>query len=168
MSISELGALGEFIGALLLFVSLIYVAIQLRQNTKALRAESQRSSIDQFTNIDLVIMGNPELREAVLALATEAKFSEMSPDQSIRTNAVLQAYCSTFNRVFQDTRAGVADPSYWKGLESTIQANLIQNSLFQEWWRSRAAQDSLYSGEFYDWISAEVEKVEPQNAGSTQ
>jgi len=168
MSISELGALGEFIGALLLFVSLIYVALQLRQNTAALRAESQRSSTDQFTNIDLVITGNPELREAVLALATEAKFSEMNPDQAIRTNAVLQAYCSTFNQVFQDARAGIADPAYWKGFESTIKSNLIQNSLFREWWHSRAQQDSLYSGDFYRWITEEIEKAESQDAGESK
>lgn len=167
MSISELGALGEFIGAFLLFISLIYVAMQLRQNTKALRAESQRSSTDQFTNIDLAITGNSELREALLALATEAKFSEMNADQAIRTNAVLQAYCSTFNRVFQDARAGVADPAYWKGLESTIKSNLIQNSLFREWWRLRVSEDSMYSGEFYEWVTAEIEKVESQDAVSS-
>jgi len=34
MSIIELGALGEFVGAIILVVTLIYLAIQLRQNTK--------------------------------------------------------------------------------------------------------------------------------------
>ena len=32
MTIFELGALGEFIGAILLFVSLIYVGLQIKQN----------------------------------------------------------------------------------------------------------------------------------------
>jgi len=168
MSINELGALGEFIGALLLFISLIYVAIQLRQNTRALRAASQRSSTDQFTNIDLTIMGNPDLREAVFAMASEAKFSEMNLDQAIRTNAVLQAYCNTLSNVYRDAKAGVAASGDWKQLESSIKANMVGNALFREWWRLRATQDSIYSGEFRDWVTCEIDKFESQGTGSPQ
>lgn len=39
MTIFELGALGEFLGAILLFISLIYIGIQIRQNTIATRAQ---------------------------------------------------------------------------------------------------------------------------------
>ena len=37
MSIAELGALGEFIASFGVFATLIYLAIQMRQNTQALR-----------------------------------------------------------------------------------------------------------------------------------
>jgi len=47
MTVFELGAVGEFVGAILLFVSLIYVGVQVRQNTKTSRTESRRSSVDQ-------------------------------------------------------------------------------------------------------------------------
>ena len=33
MTIFELGAVGEFVGAILLFLSLIYVGVQIKQNT---------------------------------------------------------------------------------------------------------------------------------------
>ena len=43
-----LGNFGEFAGAILLFVSLFYVAVQIRQNTVAMRATSRQALIDTF------------------------------------------------------------------------------------------------------------------------
>ena len=40
MSLSDLGNIGEFVGSIGVFLSLIYVGIQIRQNTK----ESQRTN----------------------------------------------------------------------------------------------------------------------------
>ncbi len=44
MTIVELGAAGEFFGAILLFVSLIFVGLQLRQNTRAVQRSSAREA----------------------------------------------------------------------------------------------------------------------------
>ena len=38
------GAIGEIIGALAVFLTLIYLALQIRQNTKAVRASRARAS----------------------------------------------------------------------------------------------------------------------------
>ncbi len=46
MTIFELGAIGEFTGAILLFLSLIYVGIQIRQNTNSMD-ESRRLALAQ-------------------------------------------------------------------------------------------------------------------------
>ena len=52
MSIVELGALGEFFGAIAVVVTLIYLAGQLRQNTKALRASTYDSYANSGTAIN--------------------------------------------------------------------------------------------------------------------
>jgi len=41
MSIMELGAIGEFVGAFGVIASLIYVGLQVRQNTRAMRSETR-------------------------------------------------------------------------------------------------------------------------------
>jgi hypothetical protein len=46
MSLTELGALGEFVGAIAVVVTLVYLAIQIRQNTQAM-AESRRLALAQ-------------------------------------------------------------------------------------------------------------------------
>ena len=46
MTLMELGALGEFVGAMAVVVTLVYLAIQIRQNTQAMR-ESRRLALAQ-------------------------------------------------------------------------------------------------------------------------
>ena len=46
MSIMELGALGEFVGAIAVVITLAYLAIQIRQNTRAME-ESKRLALAQ-------------------------------------------------------------------------------------------------------------------------
>ncbi len=46
MSIMELGALGEFVGAIAVVATLVYLAIQIRQNTRAME-ESKRLALAQ-------------------------------------------------------------------------------------------------------------------------
>ena len=44
MSISDLGSIGELIAAVATIATLIYLALQIKENTKVSRAESQRGS----------------------------------------------------------------------------------------------------------------------------
>lgn len=46
MTLMELGALGEFVGAIAVVVTLVYLAIQIRQNTQAME-ESRRLALAQ-------------------------------------------------------------------------------------------------------------------------
>jgi hypothetical protein len=53
MSIMELGALGEFVGAFAVVATLIYLALQIRQNSAMLKQnhEFSRASILQESNV---------------------------------------------------------------------------------------------------------------------
>ena len=46
MNWDAIGAIGEVIGALAVFITLGYLAIQIRQNTKAVRASALDSSVN--------------------------------------------------------------------------------------------------------------------------
>ena len=67
-------------------------------------------------------------------------------------------------RVFRDFKAGLADPADWDQMETAIKSNMVANSLFREWWRARATQDSLYGGEFSAWVSNLVQEHESEDS----
>jgi hypothetical protein len=52
VSISELGSLGEFISSLIVLVTLIYLAMQIRQNAHATRAGSHHAITDALNEIN--------------------------------------------------------------------------------------------------------------------
>lgn len=51
MSIVELGALGEFVGALGVVASLIYVGVQVRQNTRVVRSEMRLGLAEAMADV---------------------------------------------------------------------------------------------------------------------
>jgi len=80
MTITELGALGEFVGAIGVVITLIYLAIQIRQNTRAME-ESRRLALAQTYQLRadalqdmLVRAANSEHVGPILAKLTEAGY----------------------------------------------------------------------------------------------
>ncbi|MDA1076764.1 MAG: hypothetical protein O3A63_18730 [Proteobacteria bacterium] len=66
MSVIELGALGEFIGAFAIVVSLLYVGFQLRQNTRSVNAEMIQSQVDKTNQLAAMVIEQPLLLEAII------------------------------------------------------------------------------------------------------
>ena len=62
MDIAQLlGNLGEFIGAIVIVATLIYLAMQVKQNTNALHAQSRQSVVAGAQTELFAIMDNPDM-----------------------------------------------------------------------------------------------------------
>ena len=60
------GAVGEIVGALAVFITLAYLAVQIRQNTGAVRAAALDSSVSALMNIRAKIHDSGELTDIYL------------------------------------------------------------------------------------------------------
>ncbi len=65
MSLDALGNLGEFVGGLAVVVTLIYLAVQVRQNTAALRTASRQEIVSGFRDYNR-LMFQPGVYHAAL------------------------------------------------------------------------------------------------------
>ena len=59
MTIQDLGSIGEFVAAIATVATLVYLAIQIRSNTAALRSESRRGSRKTGEKGLLALLGSP-------------------------------------------------------------------------------------------------------------
>ena len=59
MSIQDWGAIGEILGGIAVVISLVYLAVQLRMNTKILKANAAWDSEIAFSNANLAIARDP-------------------------------------------------------------------------------------------------------------
>ena len=66
MSIQDLGALGELVAAIATIVTLLYLALQIRRNTKAQIAATEFSSDERNQQYMLAFMQDPAIAELVL------------------------------------------------------------------------------------------------------
>lgn len=71
MPISDLGALGEFIGGIAVIFSFVFLALQIRQNTKAMRAQAARESELEYVRLNFQLASNAELAELLMRFDEE-------------------------------------------------------------------------------------------------
>jgi len=63
MNWDAIGAVGEILGAIAVFVTLLYVAVQIRQNTKALRISSSSYINDALANLQGAIRSDADFAD---------------------------------------------------------------------------------------------------------
>ena len=61
MTLQDLGNIGEFIAAIGVIASLIYLAVQIRQNTRTLRGTFHDSSVNRIQTWQLALVSDPVL-----------------------------------------------------------------------------------------------------------
>ena len=138
-----LGNLGEFIGAVVIIASLIYLAMQIKQNTNALHADS-RVAILTGGHVELMaMMENPVLVSSIV------KSGPLTQDEQIGLSAILYATMRTREFAWGQFRAGVIDEAQW-GTEVNVIQFIFDSQRTRQWWQKlgRAA----FNTEFSDFV----------------
>lgn len=150
MNWDAIGATGELIGAAVVLVTLVYLAQQIRQNTKALSA----SAIDSVTN-----HGFQELRWwdelAEIVLKAEKDPASLSELEVRRVRyCTIASIRNRQNEYFQYIK-GALDQDVWDASERLIAGILLTNSISKEWFDSEAAK-SVLAKDFYSLVQQKV------------
>jgi len=112
MSISDLGSLGEFIASITVLVTLIYVAVQIRQNTNATRAVSHHAITDSLNQINLSLA-----KDEVLAQLWLSGFNDRSSLSALHReqfDALLRSYMHACDTMYYQAQVGAGDHGLWK------------------------------------------------------
>ena len=80
MTIQDLGALGELLGSVAVLATLVYLAMQTRQNTLAISAQLDTARLDSVGNLNLAVATSTELEEAL----NEDRIEPMAKNQARR------------------------------------------------------------------------------------
>jgi hypothetical protein len=78
MTIQEMGAIGELIGGIAIIISLLYVGLQIRQYSGALRSTTAQAAIQMAEATYAPILSNPDLAEiSIRGLKDPAALTEV-------------------------------------------------------------------------------------------
>ena len=148
MTFEELGGLGEFVGALAVLASLIYVARQIHQNTKATRLATFQAGFDASQSIFDAAARDAELARILrIGLADPSKLTE---DEYARLFWwVFLALRLAENGFFQH-QAGAVDDDTWKA-RSRGYENLLASPTVNAIWKTLSP---TFRGDFQDWVSS--------------
>ena len=133
MSISELGSLGELLAAIATLITLIYLATQVRQNTRALNSATFQNITGEMGKNVEPISENADLAEIMVRGFRSP--DELNAEETFRMASV---YVATFRRmesVFVQRTLGSIDKELTQGFEISI-ATLLNAPFGRQWWPS--------------------------------
>lgn len=122
-----LGNYGEFIGAVAVVVTLIYLATQIRQNNELLRSGSRQSLV---TNDLTSLAANMEHSDVIAKYATK---QPLSPEEQLRLSFMFAL--DLRNREFEYFQYvnGLLDEETWMSYQQVILIN-HSSELGRKWW----------------------------------
>ena len=141
MTISDLGALGEFFGSILTLATLVYVAVQIRQNTSQQKRE-ELISIQHGQNSLLAQFQNPMVMGAYVRTATER--NPTIEDRGMCFNWVLQ-YINHYQVVHELHQKGALDDEkfqLWTGFAVAI----VSPPGVRRWWDEESGKLAFHAG----------------------
>lgn len=164
MNWESIGVIAEVVGAVAVVVSLVYLAIQVRSNTRALRAGSSFDTAHSWAtfNEQLVSMlaGDSEFQSGgesrLVRIGAQFYGAESKADDLTDTERVLMSYMH--RALFQKLegqyflyKLGYLDEPIWQARRDWARG-IIELPLIKNWWDGEV-QGSIFSREFVAIIS---------------
>ena len=148
MNWDAVGAIGEIVGALVVVITLGYLAIQIRQNTKAVQASALDSSIQAASAIRSHILNSEEVAEIYRLGSLNP--TELSETQIVRyRNLMTNIMWSIWNLYAQSMNAGLP-MGMWEN-QSTLIKRVLDNPGGKWYW-------DKFGNEYEDSCVEEINK----------
>ncbi len=132
MDITTLAAWGEFLGGIAVVVSLVYLAVQIRTNTKTIRASNYSDLLLASTGFSTMTV-DPET--ASLYLRGLDSFEGLSAEDQIRFHGLMSQLIGPISQAFVLHQQTLLDGA---GLESQTKSlpSLFENAGVRQWWEA--------------------------------
>jgi hypothetical protein len=132
-SIQDLGAVGEFLGAIAVVVTLVYLSVQVRQNTGATRVASHHAITDSLNLGNLAMAQNAELAQIWLKGCADRR--SLDETDRHRLDMLLLSYFHVFDSLFYSARTGMGEESLLLAEEKSF-SHLMNLPGVYDWWES--------------------------------
>lgn len=166
MTIQDWGAIGEIIGAVAVVVSLIYLAVQIRQNTEqiahsieASRVAALERNVQAGNRIREIIILNPEVAD--LLLAGLRGFGALAERERLRFEFLVRNIMAEFQGAYIRYFSTSNDPEHLVGMAATLD-RMLANPGFRE---CIAKREFDWRPEFQAFVDERMAAVEAAARG---
>ena len=150
MTLLELGALGEFVAAIAVLVTLVYLTLQVRQGNSFARAQTRQRMVEQAERELYRVVEDPTIFKCFL------KKEPLTEDEKIKLVFWLIASLRQREYEWFQYRDGNIDREAWEAYR-TVMLTHLTTPRTREWW------DSFLSTSFNPEFVAEVNLLIERN-----
>ena len=134
MNWESISIAGEIIGAVGVIASLIYLAVQIRHNTRAMMAQSAREAVAAMREFNQAMINDPEISR-IFRLGAE-NLADLNEGERARFGHILFNFFKTAEELHYQYLKGTLDPEIWESWKGIV--SLYSTSPgFSEYWKMR-------------------------------
>jgi hypothetical protein len=157
MSIQDWGAIGELLGSVVVFVSLVYLAYQVRETRIQARLDSELHLTDQMARHTEKMALDSGLARIIELANNNA--SELTEDERRRAMWWQVSYLHMMEGLFRRYEKGLLSPEAWEPHERGL-AGMFRSEFLPQWWATEMSR--LYTESFRTYIDQKLPGVEVQ------
>ena len=150
MTIQDLGSIGELVAAVATVATLAYLAIQIRQNTRSMRAAAFQASTTRAADLTQLLAQDKDLfRIFVGGLRGPG---ELDDEDRGRLVMLLNTFTRQYEDLFFQHRSGALDSESWAAWRASYQP-IVQSPGFSLLWPGRA---DAFTASFRRHLDSEI------------
>jgi hypothetical protein len=153
MNWEMLAAIGQLAAVFIGIPSLIYLATQIRQQTKERQHAAVHALTEQWGDLTRSLHDNSEMAEVFLRGLQS--FNELDPIGKVRFSAFFNRFMNVFEGMYFSHREGILIDSSWGAVERTLE-DFVANPGLQEWWPTRKRWHTVEFGRVVDGMMDRV------------
>jgi hypothetical protein len=159
MNIDALGNIGDFLGGLGVIVTLVYLALQVRQNTITSKTNSYQEAVSAVSEWSREVGVNSEATDILLRGSLNQE--DLSPQEQMRFNLLMSAYLRNMENLHMKFLTGAVDSVVWDGWETRLRTFFHNSPGMITYWNDN---QSVFSPKFrrtVDAVLASSDKINP-------
>jgi len=171
MTLEDLGNIGEFVAAIGVIISLVYLATQIRQNTSAVRSSASQAITETRTDFLKSISDSPEVARMFSNGLSDRE--SLDPVDRFRFDSMLNRFIATMENYDYQNRQGAMDAEQWARMRVVLRL-FMSTPGGQAWWssrrrsRQRVAWSDLPDVSFDRFVDQEVKELESSRPVGSQ
>lgn len=156
MNWEAIGSVGDAIGGVGVVLTLLYLAHQTRQNTRAIRAASFQQVADSLSDVSMTIFQDPSLVSLLDRVKSDAV--SLSDEDIARYGYFLLATLRRIESLYFHAEQGTIEGQSWLGTQKTLHI-MFSRQVVRRWWTENA---SRFNADFRAYIDKEVIASDPK------
>ena len=134
MTLDQLASLGEFVGGIGVIVSLVFVGIQIRQNTNSIKGQSELDLNQRYAELH----GRANVSDELPRIWDKAinNPNELSEEEIRRARWLIAEHFLIYEGAFHLYRRGGISEETWR-VKMAFMKNILENRIYREWWEGR-------------------------------
>jgi len=147
---SKLADISEIVSSIAIVVTLIYLTVEVQQNTNALLAQSRETVLATAQQALGYQIDNPEIALSII------KREPLTPEEMIRLNAWYVGIMRTREYIWAQYQSGIIDEPQWQTELAVLQV-LLQPVRTRNWWNKLGRP--VFGPEFVAFVDQQVADV---------